>query len=190
MAWNTSHTRFYSTDIAGLECGNNIRIPRRDKKVTKAAIYNGALEKGECVAMVRVPKGARIVGARLSWRRSDTTESVLAVGDPYACGRLLGPISTIQNSGVFPVGTGNGASCQPWGACAVLTKTGNNGDGCGLFYQYTCETDILVTNLHDAGSAANGGFLGGAVGANISPLGGKFATGGQIYLEVDYLDAS
>ena len=192
MAWNTTHTRFYSTDLAGLECGNALKIPRRDREITKVAVYNGALEKGQCVAMVRVPAGARITGAELTWRKSDTTESVLAVGDPYACGRLLGPISTIFDSGHIVNGAGNYWNCSPWGTCGTLRKTSNNGDGCGLFYQYTCETDVIVTNLHHTGNAYEGGFQGGGVAANLAghPLGGKYAANGQIVLKLTYLQAS
>lgn len=189
MAWNTDFTRFKSGDLAGLDCGSYLKIPRRDRKITKVAQYTGDLEKGQCVAMVRVPANARITGAKLSWQNGAAT--VLAVGDPYACGRLLGPIATVVSSGVIPGGLTLGPyACLPWGACGVLGKTGRNGDGCGLFYQYTCETDIIVTNLDHAGQASEGGFLGGSVTV-ISPLGTKW-TGGTptLVLEIEYLQSS
>ena len=192
MAWNTTHTRFYSSDLAGLECGSYLKIPRRDRKTVKVAHYTGALEVGQCVAMLRVPTGARITNARLVWTRANTTASLLAVGDPYACARFLGPIHTSLNSGdPTDSGSANGRNCLPWGFCGVLTKTGTNGDGCGLFYQYTCETDIIVTNLYHAGNAAEGGFLGGTVTAAVAnqPGGGKF-TGGQLVLMIEYLQQS
>src|SRR3990167_8194746 len=185
MAWNTDFTRFKSTDLAGLDCGSYLKIPRLDRKITKAAIYNGDLEKGQCVAMIRVPAGARVVGADLTWGGSTTT-SLLAVGDPYACARLIGPVSTVVNRG----DRGTGGHCIPWGVtCGTLVKVGINGDGCGLFYQYTCETDIVITNLHHEGNAAEGGFLGGSVGANTGPVGAKW-TGGRLVLTVEYLQSS
>ena len=188
MAWNTSFTRFYSSDLAGLECGSYLKIPRRDRTITKSAVYTGDLEKGQCVAMLRVPAGARIVGADLSWANGGSTAPVLAVGDPYACARLIGPVGVIASSNRGDYGK-EGGHCIPWGMCGTMIKTGRNGDGCGLFYQYTCETDICITNLHSAGAAANGGFVGGAVGAKVGTLGAKF-TGGQLVLTVKYLQAS
>ena len=189
MAWNTSFTRFYSSDLAGLECGSYLKIPRRDRKITKSAVYTGDLEKGQCVAMVRVPAGARIVGADLSWANGGTTAPLLAVGDPYACARFMGPIAVIASAGRGDPLSGGTFSCLPWGMCGTLTKTGRNGDGCGLLYQYTCETDIIVTNLHHIGNAAEGGFAGGAAVANFGPAGAKF-TGGQLVLTVEFLQAS
>ena len=189
MAWNTDFTRFKSADLAGLDCGSYLKIPRRDRKITKIAQYTGDLEKGQCVAMIRVPAGARITSAKLSWQNG-ATASVLAVGDPYACGRLLGPIGTLYSSGVIPLPTGVNASCLPWGVCGTMTKTGRNGDGCGIFYQYTCETDIVVTNLDHAGQAAQGGFLGGGLTV-VSPLGAKWNGGTPtLVLELEYLQSS
>lgn len=189
MAWNTDFTRFKSADLAGLDCGSYLKIPRRDRVITKVAQYTGDLEKGQCVAMIRVPAGARITGARLAWQNG--AASVLSVGDPYACGRLLGPISAVVSSGVVGTSATQGAfNCLPWGACGVLTKTGRNGDGCGLFYQYTCETDIIITNNDHAGQAMEGGFQGGGVTV-LGPVGTKW-TGGTptLVLEVSYLQAS
>lgn len=190
MAWNTDFTRFKSADLAGLDCGSYLKIPRRDRKITKIAQYTGDLEKGQCVAMIRVPAGARMTSAKLSWQNGATT-SLLAVGDPYACGRLLGPIATLYPSGVIPAGVALGATeCVPWGVCGTMTKTGRNGDGCGIFYQYTCETDIVVTNLDHAGQAAQGGFLGGGLTV-VSPLGAKWNGGTPtLVLELEYLQSS
>ncbi len=186
MAWNTSFTRFYSTDLANFECGNAIRIPRRDRGVTKVAVYDGDLEKGQCVNMLRVPKGARIMNVDLNWSNGSTTAPVLAVGDPFACGRFLGPVGILasQHRGDVTVG-----HCVPWGVCGTMVKTGRVGDGCGKFYQYTCETDIQIVNLHSAGNANQGGWAGGGVAANEGALGAKF-TGGRLVLTVEYLDAS
>ena len=189
MAWNTSFTRFYSNGLAGLECGSALKIPRRDRTINKVEYFDGALEKGQCVNMIRVPARAIITDVTLTWEKAqgNTTESVLAVGDPYACGRFLGPVSTVLNSGQFVLGAGGYWNCEPWGTCGRLSKTSNSGDGCGMFYQYTCETDIQVINLHSAGDATAGGYDGGPIAANSGVLGGKF-TGGRIALKIEYLD--
>ena len=193
MAWNTSFTRFYSTDLANLECGSSIRIPRRDRLITKVAVYDGDLEKGQCVNMIRVPKDSRILHVDLSWASSTgIVTAILGVGDPYACARFLGPISTVVNRGyqADTAATPGAGHCTAWGVtCGTMTKVGRVGDGCGRFYQYTCETDIQIINLHSAGDAANGGWFGGAIGANTGMLGTKW-TGGRLVLTVGYLDAS
>lgn len=190
MAWNTDFTRFKSTDLTGLDCGSALKIPRREREIMKIAQFTGDLEKGQCAGMVRVPAGARITAARLAWQNG-ATGSLLAVGDPYACGRFIGPVATAYSSGVLPnIVTLGHTSCTPWGLCGTMTKTGRNGDGCGIFYQYTCETDIIVTNLDHAGQASEGGFLGGSVTV-ISPLGAKWSGGTPtLVLEVKYLQAS
>ena len=187
MAWNTDFTRFKSSDLAGLDCGNYLKIPRRDRKITKIAQYDSSLEKGQCAAMVRVPAGARITGMKLAWNNTGSTVPVLAVGDPFACGRFLGPISTVYSSGAIVTTQGPAWGCSPWGTCGILTKTSTNGDGCGLFYQYTCETDIIVTNLDHAGQAAQGGHAGGTL-TLLSPLGARWT--GSFVLEVEYLQSS
>ena len=193
MAWNTTFTRFYSGDLAGLECGSYLKIPRRERMITKVAQYTGNLEKGQCVAMLRVPTGSRIVKADLSWQHANnnTTAVILGVGDPYACARLIGPVNTAGISRGQHLGVGQLLDCGIWGLCGTMTKTGTLGDGCGIFYQYTCETDICITNLHSVGNAWQGGFPGAvaATDANIPPIGAKW-TGGTLTLTVEYLQAS
>ena len=185
MSYNTDWTRFKSSDLTGLDCGSYLKIPRRDRVHKLVSRYTGDLEIGQCVAMVRVPAGARIVSSELTWYGANS--SVLAVGDPYACGRLSNVIATAIPSGTV-VG-GAAGSCVVWGACGKLTKTGNLGDGCGLFYQYTCETDIVVSNLYAANNAAFGGFPGGGVAANSGQLGVKWV-GGALVLTIEYLAQS
>lgn len=190
MAYNTAFTRFKSSGLAGLDCGSYLKIPRRDRDITITEVYDGDIEVGQCVSMVRVPAGARITGAELSWGGAGGS-TVLAVGDPFACARLLGPIWTGKNRGLMSETSGDvGGDCQtykPYGSCGSLTKVGNVGDGCGLYYQYTCETDILVTNLYHAGYANLGGWQGAALPA--AHLGAKW-TGGRILLTVSYKPAS
>ena len=184
MSYNTPDTRFKSSELAGLDCGSYLKIPRRDRKTTLMARYTGDLEVGQCVAMVRVPAGARISGSDLFW--FGTSNTVLAVGDPFACGRLSNVISTALPRGVISTAA---ISCLPWGTCGTLTKTGNIGDGCGLFYQYTCETDIVVTNLHFASQATHGGWAGGTIAAGAGAPGTKW-TGGALVLTIEYLPQS
>ena len=189
MSYNTDHTRFKSSDLAALDCGSYLKIPRRDRVHKLVARYTGDLEVGQCVAMVRVPAGARIVSSELTWTgtMNSITSSVLAVGDPYACGRLSNVISTALPSGTV-VG-GAAGSCVVWGACGKLSKTGTIGDGCGLFYQYTCETDIIVTNLTFSNQATFGGYATGAVAAGAGVPGVKW-TGGALVLTLEYLSQS
>lgn len=187
MAYNTTFTRFKSAGLAGLDCGSYLKIPQRDDRINITARYAGDIEVGQCVAMIRVPAGARVVGAELTWGGNGGT-TTLAVGDPFACARLLGPCATARDRGVtVPVSTG--IDCMrwiTWGACGSLWKVGNVGDGCGLFYQYTCETDIIVTNLYHAGLANLGGWPGAALPAD--NVGAKW-TGGVITLSVDFLQS-
>jgi len=186
MSYNTEWTRFKSGELAGLDCGSYLKIPRRDRKTTLVARYTGDLEVGQCVAMVRVPAGARIIGADLSW--SGTSVSVLSVGDPYACARLSQAIQTFLPRGIR-WGAGAGY-CTPFGACGTLIKTGNVGDGCGLFYQYTCETDILVINNDAESNLSQGGWAGGAIAAKGAGAAGAKWTGGSIVLTIEYLPQS
>ena len=188
MAWNSDFTRFKSSDLAGLDCGAYLKIPRREREITKVAVYTGDLEKGQCVGMVRVPTNARITGVDLSWANGGSTAPILAVGDPYACARFLGPIAVVASANRGDQLGGGSFSCLPWGLCGTMIKTGRNGDGCGLFYQYTCETDIFVTNLDHVGQAAQGGFIGGGL-TLVGPIGAKY-TGGQLVLTVEFLQAS
>ena len=190
MAYNTTFTRFKSSGLAGLDCGSYLKVPRRDEAITITEVYTGDIEVGQCVAMVRVPAGARIVDVELFWGNGTGT-AILAVGDPYACARFLGPVSTARSRGTMinaaAVAANDCVPFQPWGTCAKLMRTGNVGDGCGKYYQYTCETDILVTSLYHAGWATLGGWPG-LIGP-ADNVGAKW-TGGQIVLEVKYKQAS
>ena len=182
MGYNIDFTRFKSSGLAGLDCGSYLKIPRRDYDITITEVYDGDLEVGQCVSMVRVPAGARITGVNLSWAGGSNT--VFGVGDPYACGRLSDAIGTVLPRGIIPVG-----HCIAWGTCGTLVKTGRVGDGCGLFYQYTCETDIVITNLYAASQANNGGWAGGGIVAGSGQVGTKW-TGGALTLTVEYLQQS
>jgi len=191
MAYNTTFTRFKSSELAGLDCGSYLKIPRRMELKTRVARYTGDIEVGQCVAMVRMDPGDRVFGVELSWGGSGGA-TVLAVGDPFACARFVGPVATGRNRGAtghqtFAETTADCISYLPYGSCGSMTRTSTVGDGCGKYYQYTCETDVIVTNLYHAGYANLGGWSGAAL--PIGQLGGKW-TGGVITLEVSYLPGS
>ena len=181
MGYNIDFTRFKSSGLAGLDCGSYLKIPRRDDNLSITDVYTGDLEVGQCVAMVRVPAGARIVGADLSWTGASNT--VLGVGDPFACGRFL-VVQTLVPRGVIPAG-----HCVGWGVCGTLVKTTAEGDGCGLFYLYTCETDIVITNLYSAAGGNAGGWAGGGIVAGAGQTGSKW-TGGRLVLTITYKQGS
>jgi hypothetical protein len=180
MAWNTDHTRFKSAALANLDCGSYLKIPYGEGIKRVVGVYDGDLEVGQCVAMVRVPANAYVVDARLSWA-GGTLNNVLAVGDGYACGRFLGPILAQFDSNLLTQGAANNGF-----DCGVMTKVGRIGDGCGRMYQYTCETDVVVTNLYREGYASAGGWAGSTALTGSSIIGAKW-TGGRIVLSLDLL---
>lgn len=178
----TGWVKFKSDELAALDCGHNIKINPGRSHVRVGTFTSSAtkvLGVGECVAMVRVFPGESIEACVLTWANSPAGTAVprtlLAVGDPYACGRFLGhpvPIDTITQSGVYVVG-----NAGPYGACGTMMKIGTVGDGCGIGYTYTCETDIVLTNLYNAGFAGVGGFPGAAYAANASLAGAAVTSG-------------
>src|SRR3990167_10041532 len=115
MSYNTTFTRFKSSGLAGLDCGSYLKIPRRDENIIVTEVYDGDIEVGQCVAMIRVPAGARIDDVEMTWGGGGGA-TVLAVGDPFACARFLGPMATSRNrgnmtAGVFADITGE---CTAW----------------------------------------------------------------------------
>lgn len=181
MAWNTSAAKYRSAELAALDCAPNTRQARTSETTLWGSFTASAtqvLAAGECVAMVRVPSGAIILGAELYWNSAVGNTSV-AIGDPYACGRFLGPVNTTVGRGQILSATGGyGFDCgQVYGTCGTLRKMGIEGDGCGIGYTYTCETDILLTNLPNEAFAGLGGWrgaytAGSKIGAAVSA--GKF----------------
>ncbi|HLB23555.1 MAG TPA: hypothetical protein VJP07_05630 [Dehalococcoidia bacterium] len=184
MAWNTARAKYRSDELANLDCSPNTRQARTSETRLWGSITfatTKTIAAGECVAMVRVPAGAVILGGQLTWARTAAgtcvPRTVLAVGDPFACGRLAGPIDTLWEYGAVVSG---GAK---WGECGRISKMGVVGDGCGVGYTYTCETDIFLTNLNNEALA----FVGGSTGAATVPGGiaGSALTSGKFTLIVD-----
>jgi len=186
MAWNTARAKYRSTELAALDCSPNTRQARTSGDRLWGSFTFGStsvLAAGECIAMVRVPAGAVILGMDLFWN-SALGNAVLAVGDPYACGRFLGPVNVnVARGQVLSATGGYGFDCgQVYGSCGHLNKLGIEGDGCGIGYTYTCETDIFVTNLPNEAFAGLGGWRGAyTAGSKI----GAAVSAGKITLVVD-----
>lgn len=181
--YNASFPKWRGTELANLDCGYAIKAvdamgPYKTGSVTFAATQ--VLGVGECVSLIRVRAGTEILGADLYWVRTAAgtcvPTTVLAVGDPYCCGRILGPVNTLYQRGQYiPAMSGT------WGDCATLQKVyvATNGDGCGIGYVYTCDTDIVLTNIYNDGYA----FIGGAPGAyTVGSQAGAALTSGKFTL--------
>ena len=182
MPWNTAFAKYKSNGpgtnggLAGLDCGFGLKQIRNQTDNRLYATFttpSTGMEVGTCCAMIRVTAGTTIVAAKLLWAGTTSagglgTSAILAVGDPFGCGRFLGPV-LVQSY----LGASDGVSCGAFnGTCAVMTKfgpagSGGRGDACGIGYTYTCDTDIFVTNIANAAMATVGGWTG------------SVATGGQ-----------
>lgn len=172
MAYNTGQQKQRSTVLAGLDCGFAIKgVPNEDNfpEARFTASTTVVVGVGECVGMLRIPANTVVLGAELYWNDA-APNAIVAVGDPYSCARLLGPIHVGTARGIV---SGYGAAfamCSPWGLCGSLQKIGTEGDGCGIGYRYTCETDLVMTNLYSDANATMGGWQGSsaALGSQVS----------------------
>ena len=158
-SYNSSHPKWRGAELSDLDCGYAIKAveaqgPFRTGSVTFSA--SQVLGIGECVSLIRVRAGTEVLAADLYWGQTAAgtcvNRTILAVGDPFCCGRLLGPINTLYRRGAFIPALGNS-----WGDCASLEKVGTTADGCGIGYVYTCDTDIVMTNVYNGGYALVGG---------------------------------
>lgn len=169
MAYNTGQQKHKSTWLEGLDCSFNIKsVPQDDHhpEATFVASSTRVVGVGECVAMIRIPANTILLGAEFFWDDA-APAAVVAIGDPYACARILGPIHTGTARGVFTTSTCSGLVA--YGLCGSLTKMGRTAaghEGCGFGYRYTCETDILMTNLYSDANATVGGWPGSATASN------------------------
>ena len=162
MAYNTGSQKHKSTNLEALDCGYNIRHVPTDDNYPDASFTASAtrvVAVGECVAMIRVPANTVILGAEFYWDAA-APDAVVAIGDPFACARMLGPILTGTPRGILNV---TGTCSAYWGLCGTMSKLGTEGDGCGFGYRYTCETDINLTNLYSDENATRGGWTGSSV---------------------------
>ena len=170
MAYNTGTQKHKSTNLEALDCGFNIKHPPQEDNMPDASFTASTTRVvgiGECVAMIRVPANTIILGAEFFWNDA-APAGIVAIGDPFGCARILGPIHVGTARGVINASTCSGFTV--WGACGSLTKTGTEGDGCGFGYRYTCETDINMTNLYSDANATMGGWQGSstALGSQVS----------------------
>ena len=179
MAYNTSFTRRKSSHLHDLDC--------RTTGATRTAIgggppYSGVfvadeiIEAGECISMVRVPRGFTVTDVQLF---HTANVAIIGVGDPFCCGRFIGPVETSTASGAYYQQTDR-VSC----ATMVLQKIGRSGDGCGFGYTYTCETDIIVTNGYGQ-NGFNQGRSSNPSTTNGGGTAGPLASGTVIGLRVD-----
>jgi hypothetical protein len=165
MAWNTSHTRRKSSQLFDIDCRTTGAVKLSAEaglEYTTNWTYTSdeAIEPGECIAMARVPKGFTVTGLQL-YSGTVNADATVGVGDPFCCGRFLGPIQLNVPSGNYPA-TPSGAMFN-CGTAFLLSKIGRQGDGCGFLYTYTCETDIILTNGYgNGGFQQGGGSVGGA----------------------------
>ena len=163
MAYNSTHPKQQSTNLAALDCGYNIKHPPVDDNYPDASFTASSTKVvavGECVGMIRVPANTIILGAELYWN-DPAPAAIVAVGDPFACARLLGPVHTGTPRGLIALSTCDGFVA--YGSCGSMMKMGTEGDGCGFGYRYTCETDIVMTNLYSDRKATVGGWQGSSV---------------------------
>lgn len=158
IPYNKDFQVYKSAALQAIDCrptGVTKTIGAPGEEITFSTVFTAAeaIEVGECIAMVRVPKNFQVTAARMAWSEAGV-QAFIGLGDPFCCGRLLGPINPITHS----ASAGAGAQTND---CGVLTKTGGVADGCGLGYIYTCETDLIVTNAYGDGSFGIGGGKSG-----------------------------
>src|SRR3990167_3539153 len=143
-SYNSSHPKWRGTELADLDCGYGIKaVAARSPFKTGSfiAATGRVLGVGGGVSIIRVRAGTQILG-----------------GEPYCCARLIGPVNTLYQKGIMLA-----ALQQQWAFdCSKIQKHGTTGDGCGVGYTYTCDTDIVLTNLYNDGNAYS---QGGAPGA-------------------------
>src|SRR3990172_7060769 len=181
-SYNSSHPKWRGTELADLDCGYGIKaVAARSPFKTGSfiAATGRVLGVGECVSLIRVRAGTQILGGELYWERTAAgtcvPTTVLAVGDPYCCARLIGPVNTLYQKGIMLA-----ALQQQWAFdCSKIQKHGTTGDGCGVGYTYTCDTDIVLTNLYNDGNAYSQGGAPGAYTAGTKEGGGGGGGGGR-----------
>lgn len=155
--YNKDFTRRKSNVLHDLDCRTTGPIRHAGQEgppYTAVFTADEAIEAGECISMVRVPRGFTVTDVLLTWSNAGQ-DGTIGVGDPFACGRFLGPLLVNKASGHAIIGTPQGTfTCAQ---LARLAKIGRSGDGCGFGYTYTCETDIIVTNGYGEASFNQGG---------------------------------
>ena len=182
MAYNSGWVKHKSTYLDNLDCSLNVKAPPQDdtfREATFVASSTKVIGVGECVAMIRMFPNDIIMGAEFYWN-DPAPAAVVAIGDPFSCARILGPIHVGTARGVLSTSTCGGMIA--YGTCGSLTKFGREGDGCGIGYKFTCETDLVLTNLNSDALATIGGWQGGAAVASNPGMQSTAITAGTYYL--------
>lgn len=187
VPYNKDFTRFKSAQLQGLDCNTTTggitysyaedRPVRLVAKLTTA----DAIEAGKCISMLRVQRGFMVTGAQVAWNVPSAADVIMGLGDPYACGRFSNGPLDFRNSSTPKAGAYTGSFFN----CGILTKTGAVGDGCGIGYVFTCDTDVILTNLYGLSSHELGGFAGGAGPSGGGVWGGVLPSGTQIVVTLD-----
>lgn len=180
--YNKDFTRRKSAYLHDLDCRTTgqTRKAQVNPPYYATVTTDEAIEQGECIAMLRVPRNFRVTSAQVTWNVPSAADVILGFGDPFACGRLSnGPLDARSSSNPKAGYAGSFASC------GILSKTGNIGDGCGIGYRYTCETDLVITNLYGLQSHELGGFAGGAGPNGGGVWGAALPSGSTITVVVD-----
>lgn len=184
--YNRNFTPYKSTALQGLDC-NISNGPVYHAGVTEnfrsyAVTYTlaEAIEAGECISMIRLPRGLTITDAALFYTPGT---AIIGVGDPFCCGRLIGPVDIAIVPGQYQ-GDAQGVSCAP--TYSRMVKMGRGGDGCGFGYTYTCDTDLIITNGYGLNSFQQGGMPGGKNSATTGGgTAGPLASGSVLGLKVE-----
>lgn len=182
MSYNTSHQVAKSAQLQALDCrptGATKTVGFPGEQLTYNAVYTAgeAIEVGECIAMIRVPRGFQVTGGMMTYTAN--IGAVIGLGDPFCCGRLLGPILC----SIDPAATTSAPSGFTCAFAGFIVKTGATADGCGLGYVYTCETDLVVTNGYGEGSFGIGGGKTGTANGGLNS--GVLAAGTRIFVKVE-----
>ena len=189
MAWNTSHTRRKSTQLHDLDCRTtgSVKTSTTTGPWTGIGVFTSdeIIEPGECIAMLRVPRGLTVTGGMMAWQvgAGSASNVALGLGDPFACGRLLGYINAANSSSGVRCILPEGTTCAHM---AIIAKTGGTGDGCGLGYTYTCETDIIVTvGYGDAGFERGGGYASTGPVSGTTGVVAPLPSGSRLFVRLD-----
>ena len=188
MAYNTAFTRRKSSYLHDYDCRSTGQLRQPVGGPGETITYYGevtldeAVEQGECISMVRVTRGFKVTGVTVAWQGPEGVapagDVIVGFGDPFCCGRLSN--QPLDLRWLSDRGQNNTGSFQ---SCGTLVKVGKVGDGCGLGYVYTCETDLIITNLYGIGSHYQGGFGAGEPSGG-GVWGGAITSGTTIAVEV------
>lgn len=186
IPYNKDFTRFKSNQLQGLDCQAAGVAPvlysfteDRPVRLIGELTTADAIEGGKCISMLRVQRGFKVTSAQVVWKVPSAADVVMGLGDPFACGRLSnGPLDFRSNSNPKDGYAGSFANC------GILTKVGKEGDGCGIGYVFTCDTDVILTNLYGLGSHTQGGWQGSGVNGG-GVWGGVLPTGTVITVILD-----